>query len=121
MRIYDDDVGVDPSTIVLNVAGVDYHVDGTELVYSHDTLYFYPQPTHYFADGQNVQVKLVSADDYAHHPLRGVYSWQFFVDLTPPFIDATDPTDGQVVLESQYDINVSLQDRWREVDSLSIE
>ena len=121
MRIYDDDVGVDPSTILLNVAGVDYHVDGTELVYSHDTLYFYPQPTHYFADGQNVQVKLVSADDYAHHPLRGVYSWQFFVDLTPPFIDATDPTDGQVVLESQYDINVSLQDRWREVDSLSIE
>ena len=121
MYLYDD-TGVDPSTIVLRVAGQDYTVDGVELIYDavNESLYFYPQPSHYFTDGQDVDVELVSADDLAGNHLRGTHQWSFFVDLTPPFVVSSDPEEGEVVFDEQYDVVFVLDDQWRSVDSLSV-
>ncbi len=121
LRIWDDEAGVDPSTIVLRVEGSDYTVDGVELIYSGDTLYFIPQPGHCFADGESVSVELVSALDNAGNGFQGHWAWKFFVDLTPPYVEGTDPIDGQIILDDQYDVVFDLADMWRRVDSSSVE
>ncbi len=121
MHLYDD-TGVDPSTIVLSVAGQNYTVDGVELIYDavNESLYFYPQPAHYFTDGENVDVELVSADDFTGNHLRGTHQWSFFVDLTPPIVVSSDPAEDEVIFDEQYDVVFVLEDHWRNVDSSSV-
>ncbi len=121
MRIFDDDVGVDTNTIQLEVAGITYGYNSTNFDYVVDTMKFIPPPSAYFTDGESVEVALLSADDLAGNHLRGgPYRWKFFVDLTPPVVENTDPIEGQIIEDDHYDIVFDLNDRWRRVDSSTI-
>ncbi|RKZ35090.1 hypothetical protein DRQ33_00570 [bacterium] len=119
IRIYDDDAGFDPTTVQLKVNGVIYSY-GPEFSFIADTVFFTPPPSGYFADGESVEVALISADDSSGHHLRGEYRWKFFVDLTPPVITNTDPVEGQILEDNHYDLVFDLKDLWRRVDSSSL-
>ncbi len=121
VRIYDDESGVDPSTIILRINSIDYHFGGPDMVFSGETLYYYPQPGNYFTDGEDVDVEIVQAKDKAGNDLRGVYRWSFFVDLTPPVVTKHDPARRQLIMDSQYTLKFEIVDRWREVDPLTLE
>lgn len=122
MRIFDDDAGVDTSTIRLEVAGNVHNYNSVDFSYIVDTMIFTPPPSAYFTDGESVEVALLTADDFAGNHLRGGenYRWKFFVDLTPPVVLSTDPIEGQIIEDNHYDIVFDLNDHWRRVDSSTI-
>jgi len=119
MRIYDDDGGVDPTTVELFVDGTIYYY-GADFNFIADTMFFVPPVSGYFSDGDSVEVELLAADDNAGNHLRGSYNWKFFIDLTPPFVENSDPVEGQIIEDRSYDMVFNLDDVWRLVDSSSI-
>jgi len=116
MTITDED-GVDPATILLVVNGDTFATADPELDFANDTLRFYPDPP--FADGEEVFVCLVAADDFLGNPLEEVVCWSFVMDLTPPWSELAEPTVG-MVRDRQQDIAIILGDSISGVDYSSI-
>ncbi|MGB9561571.1 MAG: hypothetical protein ACPL6C_02040, partial [bacterium] len=117
--LYDNN-GVEPSTITLSINGNIYTVDGVRVVYRSDTLYYFPQGNTYWADGESVRVKLISANDIYNNELQTPLDWTFFVDRSGPVASSPSPANGSVIEDSCATISFRLVDRYREVDESTI-
>lgn len=80
--------GIDPSSIVLGIGGQDYSVANSGMTYLSDQGRLVwncertsPQPT-VFADGQEIEVRLKAARDYAGNPVTSLPSWKWTMDYS---------------------------------------
>ncbi|MCK5832218.1 hypothetical protein KAH81_00960 [bacterium] len=78
-----DDQGIDPSTIILTACGIDFHVDGMELVFDGEILHFYPDSS-LFHDNEVCSVFVVSVNDSAGNALSSAVGDNFLFDFSPP-------------------------------------
>ncbi len=84
------DYGVVESTIVLDVNGTEYIVDGVRLVWRDPNLVFFPSPG--WSAHDTVQVTLISAEDiFGNNCSNTPLSWRFFIDRTPPTSELIQP------------------------------
>jgi hypothetical protein len=92
--------GIDPASIVLDVAGSPHHCDGLALVYDSGVQRLLwncekvqPDPM-VFADGQKVRVKLVKAKDFAGNDVDNQPEWTWVMDYKmdhkPPVVATLD-------------------------------
>ncbi len=95
--------GLDPSSIVLSVAGAEYRVDGRALTYNlaNGVLAWscqrtVPQPT-VFPNGQKVEVALRSARDFAGNAVTSLPQWAWVMDYAQ---DKTGPRLATLVSPS---------------------
>ncbi len=90
----DGKAGVDPTSIVLSIGGTDYRVENRGLRYDSEQRVLVwncekvrPQPV-VFKDGQQVQVMLKQAADFADNPLSQPLAWSWIMnyaqDSKPP-------------------------------------
>ncbi|MBN1756352.1 gliding motility-associated C-terminal domain-containing protein [bacterium] len=122
IRIVDDANGVDPSTIHLNVAGLNLYVNGTTVIYDADSiLWYYPESPNLFTDGQTVNCQLIAADDNVGNELQNPFGWTFRVDLTGPVGTTILPPAGSVTEDYQQDIILTVEDELREVNISTIQ
>jgi len=106
---------VDSTTIVLSVDGTDYTVSDPELTYDGSNLCFTPSTD--FPDGDVVSITLVSAEDYVGNPLSSTYSWNYIIDLSPPYIPmGAWPTDGEEIATTTPIVSFNLNDDVAGVD-----
>lgn len=105
--------GIDPSSVVLNVGGTDYTVSNSGLTYLSDRgLLLWncertsPGPT-VFKDGQEVQVELKQAADYAGNAVTSLPSWTWVMDYskdtTGPVIAEVDCSTHRTVLAQTFE------------------
>ncbi|MCK5833242.1 hypothetical protein KAH81_06175 [bacterium] len=92
--IFDAD-GIDHSSVLLNVDGIDVHGDDSTVIWSGDTL-AYSSPT-LWDNGDTILVRLLECVDLVGNPLGDTLHWNFIVDLTPPVIWGIDPIDSTVL------------------------
>ena len=90
-----------PSSIVLQVDGVDYTVADGELVWSPDSLVFTPSVL--WNHGDTVHVCLTEANDSCGAVLPSPICWEFFVDIQPPLLTELDPPCGRPIIPSMTD------------------
>jgi hypothetical protein len=130
MNLWDDDVGVDPTTIELVVNGVTYTVDGTILTFeatpTETTLTFCPIPAGIFwTDSQEVCVQLITADDTLGNPLQTPLDWCFWVDLLPPVVEnftaGAGSECGDTIFTTRPTIRFALWDNLSGVDTSRLE
>lgn len=118
--IADSADGVDESTIIFGVNGIDYEVTDAQLQFINDTLYYDPAPADYFTDGMWVACSLKQVFDTQGFEGQTEY-WEFFVDLTAPKVENPHPPQGEVVIDLDIEITADLWDELRAVDSTTIE
>lgn len=105
--------GIDPSSIVLNVAGTDYAVSNSGLTYASDRGVLAwncertsPAPT-VFKDGQEIAVALKQAADYAGNPVTSLPAWNWVMDYskdtTAPAIADVDCSTHRTVLAQTFE------------------
>ncbi|MFP4458406.1 MAG: gliding motility-associated C-terminal domain-containing protein [Candidatus Zixiibacteriota bacterium] len=123
MTITDED-GVDASTIIFNVEGIDYTVDDPELSYSGDELVFDP-PDGFYGHGDIIDVQLVEVyDNLGNFGDLLPMSWSFIMDFEGPVYSGHNPIDGSHHSGSsnwQLPISVELMDNILGIDEASIE
>lgn len=80
--------GIDPGSIVLNVAGIDYTVSNNGLTYLAERGQLIwncertsPKPT-VFPDGRQIEVKLKQAADYAGNAVESLPAWAWTMDYS---------------------------------------
>lgn len=130
INMWDDDAGVDPTTIELIVDGVSYGVDGSALIYeataTETTLTFCPIPAGIaWSDSQEVCVQLVAADDTLGNPLQTPLDWCFWVDLMPPVVEdftaGAGTVCGDTIFTTRPSISFNLWDNLSGVDTARME
>ncbi|MFP4458209.1 MAG: gliding motility-associated C-terminal domain-containing protein [Candidatus Zixiibacteriota bacterium] len=89
IQLTDNDVGVDPSTIILEVNGQSYTIDESVLTYEDSILWYQPDPP--FADGDEIHVVLREAADYLGNLSTNLLDWTFYMDMTPPEFTIIEP------------------------------
>ncbi len=122
VRIQDDD-GVVDSTILLSVNGVAYTTDSSEIFWTEPYLIFLPEPgSAGFADGETVDVCLLSAEDIYSNTLTGdSLCWQFYIDTSPPFFCSEPiPAPDTTIYSTTTPIVISLNDIYTGLDSTSL-
>ncbi|MCK5832381.1 hypothetical protein KAH81_01800 [bacterium] len=127
----DDDVGVDPSTIMMVVEGDTYYVDDSIVTYTETaletTLTFCPIPAGMaWIDSQLVHVELISADDTLGNPLQTPLLWTFWVDLEAPVVEnfssgGITPVCGDTVFTTRPIVSFDLWDNLSGVDTSRLE
>jgi len=119
MGINDPD-GVVESTIVLDVNGIEYTTDSSQLAWSAPNLVFVPSIP--FTDGTIVTVSLISADDIFDNPLESApVTWQFLVDYSAPVLGLIGPAPGAVIPDVHPSVWFQVEDSYSGVDTFSIE
>ncbi len=105
--------GIDPGSVVLAVGGKDYSVSNSGLTYRSDGGRLVwnceqtsPEPT-VFPDGQQVDVALKQAADYAGNPVASLPSWSWVMDYsqdrTPPAIADIDCSTHRSLLAQTFE------------------
>lgn len=84
--------GVNFSTVVLRVNGIDYAVGSPELSRRGDTLVF--TPTTMWENNEEVTVEIAYAEDNLGNPLAAPLRYSFFIDTQPPTIFNEYPAQG---------------------------
>ncbi|MBN2541881.1 gliding motility-associated C-terminal domain-containing protein [bacterium] len=119
ISLYDSN-GVDDTTIVLVVNGVEYRIGAPELDYAGDILSFTGGPG-FWTDGEVVSVELIRADDVLGNPLETPLSWIFTLDYSPPVHSGESPFIGGYVEDFSPLIYFLLYDELSGLDVASIE
>lgn len=117
--IVDSADGVDETSIVFGVDGIDFTTSDPALSYVGDTMFYDPQVGNYFTDGMWVACSLKHVEDNQGAEGEPRY-WHFFVDLTPPRVANPAPANGAVVIELDIDITADLWDAHRDVEETTI-
>lgn len=130
MNLWDDDVGVDPTTIVIVVEGDTFMVDDSILTYEETvdetTLVFCPIPAGMtWSDSQEVCVQLIAADDTLGNELTTPLDWCFWVDLQPPVVEnftaGAGSECGDTIFTTRPTISFDLWDNLSGVDTSRME
>ncbi|RKZ34365.1 hypothetical protein DRQ33_02310, partial [bacterium] len=104
-----DGNGIDQSSIQLTVDGITYTTADPELSFFNDSLRFIPSIN--WSDGDTISVTLISVDDIVGTSSSDVpLSWQFVIDLSPPYASGVNPPDGTFFSVGDADISVALTD-----------
>ncbi|MBN2543833.1 gliding motility-associated C-terminal domain-containing protein [bacterium] len=82
---------VEPSSIILEVNGIPYTTDSTQLEYTDLLLIF--TPSEWFVNGELIEINLLAAEDVFGNPMARTYYWSFTMDLAPPIFVGYSPTD----------------------------
>ena len=117
IMLIEDPDGVDPATILLEVDGITYTTADSELSYSNDTLYYYPNPP--FQNGDTINVRLLAADDMLGNEMADTVEWSFVMDMASPWSILNEPTDT-MVRDREQDIVITVGDSISGVDTSSI-
>ncbi|RKZ30245.1 hypothetical protein DRQ33_08035 [bacterium] len=117
IMIIQDTDGVDPTSIILQVEGISYTVDSTQLGFSNDSLYFYP--TIPFANEDTINVILAAANDVLGNPIDATIDWSFIMDMTAPWTTLDEPM-GEMVRDREQDIAITIGDELAGVDAASV-
>jgi len=114
--------GVDTTSIILDVNGVEYTISDTELTYDASTceLIWTPLPSEYFTDGLEVTVTLVNAEDMLHNPIDAPVSWLFFIDLSPPVLEDPLPAPGTTIEDVHPTISFDIYDVLSGLDETTV-
>ncbi|MBN2543673.1 gliding motility-associated C-terminal domain-containing protein [bacterium] len=112
-----DPNGVDPSSIILEVNGVEYTQDSAGLVFSDTILYF--QPTHAWANGELVEISLTQVWDFLENPGETI-DFSFIMDLEPPVMEFTNISPGYTVTSTEFQIHAQYYDSISGLDSSSV-
>jgi len=114
VQLADDGIaGIDPGSVVLAVGGKDYAVSNSGLTYLSDRGRLVwnceqtsPEPT-VFTDGQQVEVVLKQAADYAGNPVASLPSWNWVMDYSqdtaPPAIADVDCSTHRSLLAQTFE------------------
>ncbi len=130
MNMWDDDVGIDPTTIVVIVEGDTFMVDDSILTFeatpSETTLTFCPIPAGIaWLDSQEVCIQLIAADDTLGNPLQTPLDWCFWVDLIPPVVEnftaGAGTGCGDTIFTTRPTISFDLWDNLSGVDTSRME
>lgn len=95
VQLWDDDLPVDESTIILIVEGDTFYTADSELDYRNDSLIFCPDEL--WSNNQEVDVILLSADDSVGAHLIDTLTWSFWIDLEAPLVTNPDPAPGSII------------------------
>ena len=108
-----DSDGIDTTSIVLEIEGVEYTIESPNLHFVDNTLVF--SPTEPWAEGA-VHFALVSASDIYGNPLENPFESYFTVDRTPPVVTYIRPAPNEVIPSPPTAIAVGLSDAIAGVD-----
>ncbi|RLC36557.1 hypothetical protein DRH29_04335, partial [candidate division Kazan bacterium] len=111
--LIEDDDGVDPETIILEVNEESYVIGSPELDFAEDTLIFAPSAPY---EGEVVSFNLVAASDIYGNGLENPFEGLFYVDTVPPEITWVRPEDSSTVYSESRIIEVGLHDSWAGVN-----
>ncbi|MCD6501625.1 hypothetical protein J7L01_03415, partial [bacterium] len=111
-----DDSGIDDSSIVLTVDGVDWTLADPELSYIDDSLLIF-EPTSPWSDG-TIDVAL-SASDILGNAIGG-FAYSFYIDLSPPELSGFAPSPGSVSTDAPT-ISFDAADTMAGIDAASLE
>ncbi|MBN1754570.1 T9SS type A sorting domain-containing protein [bacterium] len=114
--------GIVPSSIILNVDGVNYTIDSPKLDFDVFTgiLEFIPNPPFY--DGQVINVSLIEVIDSFDNAYSSMYTlaWTIVVDKTGPYVVDYYPPDDYTTIDNQERIWFTIFDDDGFVDPFSI-
>ena len=103
-----DQSGIDPSTIWLEVDGLNYFYP-SGMVYTNDTLYFTPG-----ADlvglSDTVWIRVMGVEDSVGNGIEEPYSWYIILDTQPPYVTGYSPADGERVSSGSPLISIGIAD-----------
>ena len=113
-----DHDGIEPSSVTLNVNGIDYSSTDPELsVY--DTLLIFQGS---FADGETVSVSLLNIEDLLGNTSDMTpYDWEFIVDRTPPRLFFRWPDSSETVSDTLITARFCIRDEGSGMDSSSFQ
>ncbi len=107
--IHDDDLGVDASTISLNVNGTAIGTSDPRVSFT-DSILVYTPGTSEFASGSRVDYTLLEAEDMGGCSLVVAASGWFMVDYLPPVFSNILPLNAEIVGGVPTDIAVNISD-----------
>ncbi|MFP4458700.1 MAG: gliding motility-associated C-terminal domain-containing protein [Candidatus Zixiibacteriota bacterium] len=110
-------LGIDPSTIELQVNDILYTIDDSELWFDSDTMHFGPGMP--WNDGDTVECLLIHADDGLTD--FDSIGWTFYIDLTKPAYTALSPLPEEIITIPDPVIEYELHDSVSGIDSLLFE
>ncbi|RKZ28030.1 hypothetical protein DRQ26_01965, partial [bacterium] len=117
--------GIDTSSIIFTVELSSTHTthtitsdsSGVIMTGSASDLTVEYHPAASFADGETVDVCIISCEDILGNELEDApLCWQFFMDTSPPFIVFASPSDGQIIADRTPEISFILDDDGSGVD-----
>ncbi|MBN1755166.1 T9SS type A sorting domain-containing protein [bacterium] len=109
IMLIEDEDGIDPTTILLEVQEDTFFIGSPEMTFSSDTLYFTAHSPDY--EGE-VEVCLLEVNDLLGNPLEHPICWSFMVDHTPPYLAAYYPGPSDLV-------DSTLAGIWMEIPELT--
>ena len=117
IRIEDPD-GVNETTIVLEVNGVNYTTADAELIWDEPLLIYHPSPM--WSDGSIVQVRLLHAEDNFGNDIASALVFSFTVDLSPPEATMILPLPNSMTRNTYQPIDIEIADALSGVDPTAI-
>ena len=90
----EDDLPIQPYSILLQINEESYTVDDPHLTFYPTTGELVFQPTEPFGNGEDVFITLAEADDSLGNTLESVPTWAFTVDRGGPYMVWHDPSTG---------------------------
>ncbi len=115
----DEESPVEPSTIILEVNGVEYTIDDPEMRFNEDTLVF--KPASEWPDGDSVYFELISAKDVHGLPTQNRHGSRFFPDHSGPYVipGSISPELDAITMDFEEPISMEIVDDLRIVDGES--
>ncbi len=104
----EDPNGIDPNTVSFSVNGAIYTTGSPEVSAHGDTFAFSPAVP--FAHNDEVEVRIITAEDSLGNPLEVPCEWAFTVDIEPPRFSDLAPPNAGVVDTAQPVISVVITD-----------
>ncbi|MFP4459484.1 MAG: gliding motility-associated C-terminal domain-containing protein [Candidatus Zixiibacteriota bacterium] len=108
--VFDDQNGVEPSSIELSAGGVLYDIASPELSMSGDTAIFIPSSA--FSDGASIEFYFTDyADTLGNHMIPGSSEhWWVFFDTAIPSILSHSPPDGDTIADPTPQVRINFED-----------
>ncbi len=110
-----DPDGVDSSSIVISIDGIEYTLEDSLLYMSGDTLIF-DSPVGFFGDGDLIEVILTEAEDMLHNPIDAPVSFSFYLDYSAPVFWDEFPADMGIVRSIAPLMGIHLHDSLSGID-----
>ncbi len=112
------DHGIEDSTIIVSLNGVNYTLSDTELSLDGMTINFSPD----YSTGtiETMNVCLEAVEDESGNPLESPYCWTWIWDDVAPQITSTNPSDGESLDDIPTTITAAMSDEVAGIDEESI-
>ncbi|MBN2542969.1 gliding motility-associated C-terminal domain-containing protein [bacterium] len=113
-----DDISLNMETVVLEVNGVEYTMDSTGLSFTGSHFTWIPSSD--WNNGDTVTACITAAEDSIGNTLQEIVCITFIIDLQPPVVLSTVPTDGDSITTTTPVVIVEIFDSLSGLDSTTI-